>query len=75
VDDHSLDRLLTALDTAVERLSGPELDQLHQDIGLAALRLEALRRHLGPRAEASPYVAFVRRLAERGAGQGLAASA
>ncbi|MFM2090953.1 MAG: hypothetical protein RLZZ127_1442 [Planctomycetota bacterium] len=75
MDDRPLDRLLAALDTAVERLDGGELDQLHHDLGVASLRLEALRHRLGDRVEASPYVAYVRRLAERGSAQGLAASA
>ena len=61
--DHRLERLLAALDVATERLPDTSSHELHGDLEHAIMRLEVLRRRLGDRAQASPYLAFIQRLA------------
>jgi hypothetical protein len=60
-DDH-LSHLVRALDTAVESSpAGIAQGLLSSDLEYAALRLRCLTERLGPLAEESPYLAFLRR--------------
>lgn len=64
IDDH-LSHLVRALDAAVESSPGAigltERSALCASIDHAALRLRCLTSRLGPVAEESPYLAFLRR--------------
>jgi hypothetical protein len=62
-DDH-LSHLVRALDAAVESspsLGAPQRIALCASLDHAALRLRCLTSRLGPMAEESPYLAFLRR--------------
>ncbi len=61
-DDH-LSHLVRALDAAVESspAGGGERQALCASLDQAALRLRCLVARLGPLAEESPYLAFLRR--------------
>jgi hypothetical protein len=61
MNDDQLCHLVHALDAAVATSPGDESGQLHSDIEQAILRLHCLTNRLGPVAEASPYLAFLRR--------------
>ena len=75
MNDQRLERLLFALDAAVERLGDAQASQLHGDIEHAMLRVEALRTRLGQRAEASAYLRFIDRLGRARAAEAMAESA
>ena len=74
--DPLLDQLLTALDRAVEWAGDPGAIDEH-DVALDAVdaRLQAVARHLGEAATASPYLDFLRRLRRSRHGARIAASA
>ena len=74
--DAHLERLLAAFD-AVAGWSPDALaeDDVQSDIALAQMRLQCLRRRLGPAVEASPYLRFLQRCVEPVTEPALAASA
>ena len=63
--DPQLERLVAALDSAVERTADRDAPALHADVEVARLRLLCLNRRLGAAVAASPYLAFVQRLVDR----------
>lgn len=65
--DPDLQRLVSALDRAVEWAAGSQQPALHSDVEIARLRLQCLSRRLGGSVAASPYLAFVERLCARDA--------
>ncbi len=66
MNDTVLSRLVRALDAAVETAAPVVAEDLHSDLELASLRLRCLDQLLGGGvAEASPYLAFLRRTTGR----------
>jgi hypothetical protein len=64
MQDNDLNRLVNALDRVVEWAgqSGEPEQQLHDHLGVAALRLRCLSQRLGRAVDESPYLNFVRRI-------------
>jgi len=76
MQDPDLQHLLTALDSVAEwATANHQPAAVHDHLAVAELRLRCIERRLGGRVEASPYLAFVRRLCRENADQRLAAGA